>query len=383
MSEAFSLLSAEALANLEELAARVERAAAPSGPKVLIVPGLSGSRLGRPPRDAIWFDLLAIREGRFPDLAEGREGIAQLGVFEELYLRMMLHLRLAGYEVGLFPYDWRCPVPEVGAELSARIRAEDREVHLVTHSFGALVARAAAVAGTPNLGKVVMLGPTNHGVCDMVQALRGTHWALHFVSVIDNRRSAYALAEQVVSTWRSIPMGLPVKLHPDDLDLFDLASWPAEGLRPDAELLRDAAEFRQEVASSTGSFFVVAGYGQPTVARVERDGGRFRYHLSNEGDGFVTPARAALDGHPVYYVRAAHIGMPNHPAVIDAVRDLLDRGATERLERALPPFQPGPSFSDDDPVEPPFGGRRGEEITPSDLRALWDQVLGFVLPTVG
>jgi hypothetical protein len=245
------------------------------------------------------------------------------------------------------------------------------------------VARAAAAAGTPNLGKVVMLGPANQGTYDMVMALRGTHWALHFVSAIDGTRSASALAEQVVSTWKSIPMGLPSPLRPDDLDLFDAASWPDEGLRPEAGMLDDAAAFRRSIASAAGSFFVVAGFGHPTVTHVEREGGRFRYHVSDEGDGIVTPDRAALDGHPVYYARAAHIGMPNHPTVIDAVRDLLDRGATERLERTPPPSQPGPSFTDDDPVQPFFGGRRGDEITLSDLRALADEVLGFVLPTVG
>jgi hypothetical protein len=387
--ESLSLFSAEVVAALEDLAGRVARLASPSGPRVIIVPGLPGSRLGRPPRDTIWFDPLAIRAGQFVDLRADTPGVTQLGLFEELYLRLMLRLREEGYTVELFPYDWRRSVPAVGADLSARIRAGGREVHLVAHSFGALVARAAAAAGTPGLGKVIMLAPSNQGLFAMVQAIRGSHWALHFASAIDGKRSAVNLAAQVLSTWPSVAMGLPVTLRPGDLDLFDLRQWPTEGLRPDPRFLREAAHFQRSISghpASPARCFIIAGYGQPTVERVMLQGGLFRYHTSNKGDGFVTIDRAALDGHPVYYVRATHIGIANHSPVIEAVYDLLENGTTDRLERTPPANMGAPTpmpsswFDEGDPVEPPFGGHRGGEVTRADLHALLDEVLGFVHP---
>jgi pimeloyl-ACP methyl ester carboxylesterase len=388
MTQPVSLFSAALTSAFDGLAADLRQAVAPAGPRVLIVPGLPGSRIGRPPRDAIWLDPLALRAGRFPELAYDSPGVGQLGLFEELYLRMMLHLRLAGYRVDLFPYDWRRPVSEVGADLAARLRDEGQEVHLVCHSFGALLARAAAVAGAPNMGKVVMLGPCNQGLFAMAQALRGSHWALHFVAAVDGTRRAFDLAAGAISTWRSIPEGLPVKLRPDDLDLFDLDQWPTEGLRPRPALLAAAAELRRSIAEPAGTLaegrcFVIAGHGHPTVTRVERDGGAFRYHTESNGDGFVPTERAALADHPVYYVRAAHIGLPYHLPVIEAVRDLLERGDTDRLDRTPPSMAappPASSFTDADPIEPPFGGRRGGEITSADVHALFDEVLGFVVP---
>ena len=42
--------------------------------------------------------------------------------------------------------------------------------------MGGLVARAAIALGAPNLGKVVMLAPPNHGSFSVVQSMRGSHW---------------------------------------------------------------------------------------------------------------------------------------------------------------------------------------------------------------
>ena len=72
--------------------------------------------------------------------------------------------------------------------------------------------------------------------------------------------------------------------------------------------------------------------------------------------------------------------MPNHNAVIDAVEDLLARGATDRLPREPSSPVPCPPFTDADVPEPPFQGRRGHGISAGDLRAAIAELAGFVAP---
>ncbi len=324
-------------------------------------------------------DLRGIRAGRLLELAYGGPQLEALDVFEPLYLQMILRLRLAGYDVGTHPFDWRRPLRSLGEELSARLRAEGREVHLVTHSLGGLVARAAAVVGTPNLGKVIMMGPPNHGSLAAVQGIRGNHWVLHGLAALDGHR-ATELSEKVFGTWPSMYTQLPERGAATGFDLYDPDRWPAVGCRPRRELLLGAPAVQAWLAAATGQFHVIAGHGLPTAERVSICDGAFHYDRSDAGDGFVSTSSARLDGYPCYHAPSAHIGMPNHNAVIGAVEDILARGTTDRLSQEAPPGTPCSPFTEADRPEPPFQGRRANEITASDVRAALDELAGFAIP---
>ena len=98
-----------ALAALARLPPRAARRTA----RVIVVPGIMGSRLGTPQngrstRGMVWFDPAAIGAGRLLDLALPQgHALVPRGVQLFTYARLLLQMRHEGYEVALHPYDWR------------------------------------------------------------------------------------------------------------------------------------------------------------------------------------------------------------------------------------------------------------------------------------
>ena len=103
-----------------EVAARGVR----GGPKVLILPGIMGSKIGirrkLPLIDNVyWFDPFDIAAGHLTRLAlgAGPSRFQALGVILLAYLRIKLKLDASGYDADFYPFDWRQSIARLGNDL--------------------------------------------------------------------------------------------------------------------------------------------------------------------------------------------------------------------------------------------------------------------------
>ena len=152
---------------LRDLARQAGSRSLRGGPRVLILPGIMGSKLGKRGLlfdDVLWIDPVDVAAGRLVELAltSGQVKYVALGVILLTYLKLKLRLKASGFDANFYPYDWRQSLKILGAELGQKLKQGKEEVSLVAHSMGGLVARAAIRQKAPNIGRVVMLGTPNY-----------------------------------------------------------------------------------------------------------------------------------------------------------------------------------------------------------------------------
>jgi pimeloyl-ACP methyl ester carboxylesterase len=370
---------------LSDLARKATKRSVRGAERVLILPGIMGSKLGFRGAlldDVIWLDPLDVVFGNLKLLKLGaKRRVDALGVLLFAYLKLKFTLRAGGFDADFHPYDWRKSVTELGAVLRARIDADRApKVHLVAHSMGGLVSRAAIKLGVPKLGRLVMLGTPNRGSFNPAMLVRGTYPILQKLAAFDFANSAEDLAREVFLDYPSVYELLPAPGSVGSIDLLDPASWPQSGLQPNAALLRQARKLPAALEESDGQrFFLVAGVNQDTVTgiRIEKD--EFVYESSPHGDGTVPLDLCLLPNTRTYYVEEEHGALPNNDAVGAAVGEILRQGAATSLSEQRPALRAAirRSLSDSEyrEVEKQMKrGTRGRRITPREARALLAEV---------
>jgi pimeloyl-ACP methyl ester carboxylesterase len=328
---------AELRALAREAAARSIRGAE----RVLIVPGIMGSKLGyKLPLidDVLWIGPVDIVAGRLSKLrldSSGNPGkVKALGVLLFAYLALKLRLRIWGYDAGFAPFDWRLGILGLGDELAKLIETDSsRKTHVVAHSMGGLVVRAALRKNLKRLGRVVTLGTPNYGSYSPVQAFRGVHSVVQKIAAIDVFHNQADLAG-IFGTFPGLLEMIPKRaLRPSNL--FDVLNWPMAGMRPEAKLLLAAEASQQSLPEPNDNFHLIVGLDNETVvdARLNETRTEFLYDLSMDGDGTVPLDLARVGGRPTWVTNVSHGNMPNSEAVAKAVDEILTTGTTSVLQK--------------------------------------------------
>ena len=382
-------------ADLRDLAMRSRRAQVRGGPRVLVLPGIMGSKIGKRRGvfdDTIWIDPIEIIGGKLKRLSLDKHdpSIGAIGVVLSVYLMLKLRLRIAGFDAAFHPFDWRKDIAGLGQDLAERIRketgggAQAKPIYLVAHSMGGLVSRAAIhnLAGASEadlVTRLIMLGTPNYGSFSPVQALSGYHSLVDKVAALDLKNSGEDLVKDVFSSFPGLCQMLPAPDRYTDFDLYKLDNWPPSGMSPRAQLLQSAPKIHQNMAPNDKRFTLIAGINRETVVGVRREASEFVFTLSMEGDGTVPLAFAQLDGIDTYFIEEEHGSLPNNSTVARAVVDILETGETSRLSRQQPRLRQAQSWDirASQMSGEVFDGRRGREVQRAELRHLLD---GFATP---
>lgn len=369
LREFFGTVAYEELSALARAARKVKTS---RGPRVLLIPGMMGSRLcdvsGAKSRGGrmLWIDPASIARGRLTDLVlPSRLTIRPRGVLLSSYARLKLRLAIEGFDARFFAYDWRLGIDEIGAALAASIAAAGKPAVLIAHSMGALAARIA-IRHLPRrlVRRLIMLGAPNRGSLAPVLALRGTYPFVQKLSRLDLEHSPDYLASQVFSSFPGLYHMLPP--HRDSrlsVDLLDPASWPSDGVRPRAALLARVADARAGMAEPDERMVQIVGVNRHTVVSVRRTPAGFEYGSNPHGDGTVPVALARVPGLKTFYAEESHGNLASSPRIIDAIVDLIREGTTPRLA-ARCALQPAPERRIDD------ARLRAVEATKIDWRRL-------------
>jgi CHAT domain-containing protein/pimeloyl-ACP methyl ester carboxylesterase len=335
-AELTAFFGEEGYAELSDLARRAESASLRGGPRVYVLPGLMGSRIGMRGRlidDVLWLDLIEVAAGHLTRLAlPSGATLTALGVMLLNTLKLKLSLTIAGFDAKFHAYDWRRSVGGLAADLNARIR-RDRvgKAMIVGHSMGGVVARAALAGDKGRISRVVQIGAPNHGSFAPVLAMRGVYPSVRKLAALDRRHNAEDLARIIFRTLPSLHELLPDPRRTPGPSLFEASNWPDGALRPDPQLLASAEAARRRWPASDPRCLHIIGVRQETVTRLQRREADFEYTLTNEGDGTVPLALAELADGQAWFAAEKHGGLPNNGKVISAVNDLLRYGTTERL----------------------------------------------------
>ncbi len=367
-------------AELQRLAQQANRRSVRGGPRVLILPGIMGSKLGHddgwPFDDVIWIDPVDVARGRLERLALPQKGkaIRPLGVLLFAYLALKYRLRQAGFDADFHPFDWRQSQEQLGRELAERIDAEGPTVHLVAHSMGGLVARGALAANPKKLGRIVMLGTPNHGSFSPVQAFRGTHSIVRKVDFLDPFHSSEELARDVFGTFPGLLEMIP---RPEmfGIDLFETAAWPESGVHPQQAMLRRAREVQAALPAAHDDLYLVVGVDQKTVISADVQDGEFVYRVSTDGDGTVPRISAMIEGaRRTFYIADEHGALPNNRKLAEAVGSILATGTTDLLpDRYEPQRAPASALSERSLNVPPYTGLPTRALSMREQRRIVEE----------
>jgi hypothetical protein len=326
---------------------------------VILLPGIMGSHLTviekSGDRDHIWLNYWRIVKGDLKrleiDRATGKnkkgedvEATGLLGSYYGLALEML--------QADPFPYDWRLDVRQNAEKLAAAVEAklgsaefkDGDKLSFVAHSMGGLVVRSF-IQQRPDLwerakGKLIMLGTPNSGAFAAVKGLMGKNETAGKLALIDFFHDNSEI-NRIINTFYGLYQLCPSNLV--NPEVYEESLWKTfpdvwfkENLMRVPTFYQTLFDARQTTINAERMLYI-AGSGFETPESLKPLNGGYDFATTLDGDGTVPHKLGLLEGVTTYYTdQAAHADLPDNVEVIEAVRDILETGDTQRLKKQKP-----------------------------------------------
>ncbi|MBK8567808.1 MAG: CHAT domain-containing protein [Saprospiraceae bacterium] len=354
-------------------------------PIVVLLPGIMGSNLSLKGTE-VWVDYPSIFLGELAKLEINTPDITAKSIIKDAYGSLYVYLKKKGFDVVVFPYDWRKSIAKASELLNTKLEAirmtYQQPIHLIAHSMGGLVARGMMFRDDSVWNKLkyhfggsrcVLLGTPWKGSYLIPQVITGFGRTINALSLLDIKHTKAELLQQFVEYPGLLEL-LPFGGNPEH-DFFkdeknnsiwkafekatEANTWtkPAAAKLQAAEKLTKIAEQDLDfsniiyVAGQSGSTvsnaMLVNRYGHKvpfnsqTINEVPK-GHKLVFTATKKGDGSVTwdsgiPKKLKENYRQnLYFVETAHGELANDPKNFQGILELLQKGSTNFLSNDEP-----------------------------------------------
>lgn len=346
-----------------------------SAPLLVFLPGIMGSKLNADGA-RVWLAPQRLALGGISQIAMNTKAKVTVdGLIGMAYGDLYAHLGRT-HVLECFDYDWRQPILDLGKALARRLRERvpdpsKRPVHILAHSMGGLVVRAAFaqdetlwqdIAAHPD-SALLMLGTPNRGSHLFVETLLGQSDTIRTLAGFDQHHRLQQILD-IVAAFPGAVQLLPAPGFIDTGDIqqhayYERSTWDALaavnddfwfgkqlGGKPSEKRLADAKTFwnmvsdTRWVGTATDRIAYVFGQRDNTpcgiLKQVDGAGNAIGIVLRGtpDGDGSVTWASGRLAGLPderQWLMPADHMGLTSTPEFFDDITALLTGGVPRKL----------------------------------------------------
>jgi CHAT domain-containing protein len=333
-----------------------------SKPIVVLLPGIMGSNITQNKR-LIWIDYRKFLAGELRKLNISSGGMDAPSVVKTSYGKLAKYLSDT-YDVVVFPFDWRLPLPESAKAFNAKLvelMNFNQPIKIIGHSMGGVLVRDF-IAYYPNTWtklnasmnfRLIFLGAPLGGSFRIPSVLFGQDGIINTLSKVD----VFHTKKELLQVFSKLPGILSLLPHAKEQDFsaqqtwnemrdaFGEKDWPL----PTATDLGNFGTYRDKVhvlfeSMDYTNVTYIAGRDKATPCGYRIDEGAQGKELvflsTAEGDQSVTwesgiPTRM-IEENAVYYVNVTHGALANEPSIFDGIADILMNGATALLSKTRP-----------------------------------------------
>ncbi len=339
----------------------------PAGDKpiVILLPGIMGSNLTQKDKE-IWLHYGRIISGGLLNLGYSNVNkIVADSVVKTSYYK--LYKWLSGkYDVVVYPFDWRKPLPESASEFNTKIKSLlkiEQPIKIIGHSMGGVLVRDFIIQHDETWQelkatkgfKMIYLGSPLGGSFRIPSVLFGEDPIIKKLSAIDLFHSKKRLLK-MFSKFPGILALLPLTTDSKN-DFANMQTW--KNMRkyfgksrwplPTQEDLNYFKNYRDTILNKRddidySNMVYIAGKDKMTPCGYYLDKippkKQLYFLYTSEGDQSVTwesgIPKQLIEANAVYYSRITHGALANDPDLFNAIEEILETGKTNLLRTTKP-----------------------------------------------